>query len=191
MNRWAPATVRLTVALLAALLCATLLGSMASATAGIGSSPHLLQSIAFDYDAPVARTTHIAGPRVGGTRVEPRAATRSQLSTHRTSPFVAAKAGDDALRTVTALTREQDAALAAAMRDPNKLRHIFGKPQHNLGPLTRELGGQEALMREAVLAVPRGTTGTFEVTKRIGTYDLTVRGRVVNGVPRIGTVFTP
>jgi len=103
----------------------------------------------------------------------------------------AAKAGDDALRTVTALTREQDAALAAATRDANRLRHIFGRPEHNLGPLTRELGGQEALMREAVLAVPRGTTGNFEVTKRIGRYNLTVRGRIVKGVPRIGTVFVP
>jgi hypothetical protein len=77
------------------------------------------------------------------------------------------------------------------MRDQNKLRHIFGKAQHNLGPITRELGGEEALMREAVLAVPRATTGTFEVTKTVGTYSLTVRGRVVNGVPRIGTVFIP
>lgn len=101
----------------------------------------------------------------------------------------AAKPADEALPTITALTRQQDAALSAVMRDPNKLRHIFGKPQHNLGPVTKELGGQEALIREAVLAVPRGTTGTFAITTRIGRYDLTVRGRVVNGVPRIGTVF--
>ncbi|HEX8103183.1 MAG TPA: RHS repeat-associated core domain-containing protein [Solirubrobacteraceae bacterium] len=100
-------------------------------------------------------------------------------------------AGDDARHTVTALTREQDAAVSATLRDPNKLRHIFDKPEHNLGGLTRELGGRESVVREAVLAVPRRTTGTFEVSRQVGRYNLTVRGRVVNGVPRIGTVFVP
>lgn len=124
-----------------------------------------------------------------GSEVATSAPRRSECA--RSAGFLAAKAADEALPTITALTRQQDAALSAVMRDPNKLRHIFGKPQHNLGPLTKELGGQEALIREAVLAVPRGTTGAFEVTTRLGRYDLTVRGRVVNGVPRIGTVFVP
>jgi hypothetical protein len=96
-----------------------------------------------------------------------------------------------ASRTVTALTREQDVALQAAVRDPNKIRHIFGKAEHNLGPLTKDLGSREAVLRDPVLAVPRTQTGKFEVTKRIGRNNLTVRGRVVDGVPRIGTVFVP
>jgi hypothetical protein len=68
---------------------------------------------------------------------------------------------------------------------------VFGKPQHNLGPLTKELGGREAVLREAVLAVPRNAMGKFEATKQLGRHRLTVGGRVVDGVPRIGTVFAP
>ena len=89
------------------------------------------------------------------------------------------------------LTREQDAAVKAALRDPNKLNHIFAKPEHNLGPLVEEVGSRDALVREAVLAVPRTQTGKFEITTQVGAHKLTVRGRVVDGVPRIGTLFSP
>ena len=172
-------------ALLAALLTAAgLAGSAQAAPAPTG----LTAKTAVGRSIPLA--TALVGSQPLRTGITPR------LASHSYDPIalatgVAAKAADEALPTITALTRQQDAALSAVMRDPNKLRHIFGKPQHNLGPLTKELGGQEALIREAVLAVPRGTTGAFEVTTRLGRYDLTVRGRVVNGVPRIGTVFVP
>ena len=131
----------------------------------------------YDYDSLSAATTL---PSSAPAAVLVVTTTSAGVSWSSTSPIrrnKAAKAGDEAAATVTALTRQQDAALSAVMRDPNKLRHIFGKPQHNLGPITKELGGQETVIREAVLAVPRGTTGTFEVTRRIGQYDLTVRGR--------------
>ncbi|MCP9492018.1 MAG: hypothetical protein MSC31_19405 [Solirubrobacteraceae bacterium MAG38_C4-C5] len=108
------------------------------------------------------------------------------------SRFLATKAGGGAAqRTVTALTREQDAGLRAALRDPNKFGHVFNNPRHKLDPLVNELGGRDAVLREAVLAVPRSQTGIFEVSKQLGRHNLTVRGRVVNGVPRIGTVFVP
>ena len=51
---------------------------------------------------------------------------------------LATRAGDDvAKRTVTALTREQDAGLRAALRDPNKSRHVFDDPKHKLDPLVQ------------------------------------------------------
>jgi hypothetical protein len=104
----------------------------------------------------------------------------------------ATKGADDvARRTVTALTREQDAGLRAALRDPNKFRHVFDNPGHKLDPLVRELGSREAVLREAVLAVPRSQKGIFEVTTQVGRHNLTVRGRVADGVPQIGTVFLP
>lgn len=37
----------------------------------------------------------------------------------------------------------------------------------------------------------RRALGIFEVTTRLGRHNLTVRGRVVDGVPRIGTFFIP
>lgn len=99
--------------------------------------------------------------------------------------------GGSARPTVTALTREQDAGFTEAVRDLNSRDHIFNKPEHNLGPLTQELGSQEAVLREAVLAVPRTATGVFETSTQLGRHKLTVRGRMVNRVPRIGTVFVP
>ncbi len=63
--------------------------------------------------------------------------------------------------------------------------------RHKLGPLVQELGGREAVLREAILAVPRGQKGIFEVSIRLGRHNLTVRGRVVDGVPRLGTFFVP
>lgn len=95
-----------------------------------------------------------------------------------------------ASRVVGALTREQNEGLRAATR-PNSVRHVFGKAQHDLGAVTQKLGSEEAVLREAVLAVPRGQVGRFEVTARIGGYDVVVRGRVVQGIPRIGTMFRP
>jgi RHS repeat-associated protein len=105
---------------------------------------------------------------------------------------LAAKAGDDvAQRTVVALTRQQQAGIDAAIRDPNRFRHLFEKQRHKLDPLVQELGGPEAVIREAILAVPRSQRGKFEITTRLGRHNLTVRGKVVNGVPRIGTLFVP
>jgi RHS repeat-associated protein len=99
--------------------------------------------------------------------------------------------GDNALRTVTALTREQDAALSAVMRDPNRLEHIFGQAgKHNLASLTDELGGHQAVVREAILRVPRSQPeGVFKITSQIGPYPITVTGRMMNGVPRLSNIW--
>ncbi|HEX2084476.1 MAG TPA: RHS repeat-associated core domain-containing protein [Solirubrobacteraceae bacterium] len=110
------------------------------------------------------------------------------------SRFTPGGGGVPPQQTVTALTREQTIALEKAWTDKNTVHHIFGKQQHNLGPLVRHFGGGEtgqiALLREAVLTVPRNTPpGTFVHSRQIGPYTLTTRGRMIDGVPRIGTVF--
>jgi RHS repeat-associated protein len=79
--------------------------------------------------------------------------------------------------------------------DPNKLNHIFGKAQHNLSALEAAFGGSrqaayEALQRATQAAVnSQRLTGVFEVVVRVGGSDVTVRGKVVDGVARIGTAY--
>lgn len=163
--------------------------------------------VTYGYDAPSkpASVAHDITVTAAGTTTTPatnaRIATQVATAASQAAPRFsassvalrrAAKGGTGAAqRTVTALTREQDAGLRAALKDPNKFRHVFDNPRHKLDPLVDELGGREFVLREAVLAVPRSQTGIFEVTKQLGCQNLTVRGRVVNGVPRIGTVFVP
>lgn len=69
--------------------------------------------------------------------------------------------------------------------------HIFNKAQHNLGPLVSRLGGQENTVR-AVLNALNGklpSVGTFERVVDVGGQAVVVRGSVVNGVPKIATMF--
>jgi RHS repeat-associated protein len=105
----------------------------------------------------------------------------------------AEEGGDAARRTITALTREQDTALNAVMRDSNRLEHIFGQGgKHNLGRLTQELGGQQAVVREAILRVPRTQAeGVFKLSDQIGPHPVTITGRIMNGVPRISNIWVP
>lgn len=75
---------------------------------------------------------------------------------------------------------------------PEKLAHIFA-PKHKLEPLVAALGGRRLVVR-ALLAeisgrVPQG--GAFEVFTRFHGQEVVVRGAVVDGTIRIGTVFTP
>jgi len=75
--------------------------------------------------------------------------------------------------------------------NPAKVAHIFDKAQHNLGPLVSKLGGQENTVR-AVLNGLNGklpSAGTFETTVRVAGESVVVRGSVVGGVPKIGTMF--
>jgi RHS repeat-associated protein len=79
--------------------------------------------------------------------------------------------------------------------DPNKLNHLFGKPQHNLGPVVQQFGSQQAAynaIEQALNAqVPGGGTGPFSTVVNVGGYNVTVTGAYVNGVPRIGTAYVP
>ena len=94
---------------------------------------------------------------------------------------------------VVQLTRAAAAAKAAPNVDLNKLYHIFGKAQHNLGPLVQEFGSEASAyqaMQQAAEAVvkQKGITGVFEEVQ-VGTQQITVRGNVVNGAVKIGTAF--
>ena len=78
--------------------------------------------------------------------------------------------------------------------DPNKLIHIFGKAQHNLGALLSKFKTQEdaynAVLQATQGAANAGTIGgTFQSVVSVQGLNITVRGIVVNGVVKIGTFF--
>jgi hypothetical protein len=77
---------------------------------------------------------------------------------------------------------------------PPKLDHVF-VPKHKLEPLLDRFGGREGAMHEIVNSLGDTTglpeSGAFEVVREIAGQPVHIRGAVVNGVPKIGTVFTP
>ena len=86
------------------------------------------------------------------------------------------------------------------MDDPNKRIHIFRKLGHNLEPLIRQYGGEEAAFRaieEAVnLAFAKGNIvvdaiGLYRQEFDVGGNFVTVSGAIVGGVARIGTAWIP
>jgi hypothetical protein len=86
------------------------------------------------------------------------------------------------------------------MDDANKLRHLFGNADHNLDRLVRRYGS-EAAAGQAILdaiqeAYDRGdlivdALGNYRQVFCVGGYSVTVRGRVVNGIARIGSAWIP
>jgi RHS repeat-associated protein len=79
-----------------------------------------------------------------------------------------------------------------AATDPNKINHIFGKAQHNLGAVLSMFGGNTNAVMTAVVSnlgnLP--TSGVFQSTVNFGNgIVVTVTGAVVNGVPMIGTMW--
>ena len=78
--------------------------------------------------------------------------------------------------------------------DPNKLIHIFGKAQHNLGALLTKFKTPEdafnAVLQTTQSAANAGAiSGTFQSVVSVQGLNITVRGIVVNGVVKIGTFF--
>ncbi len=176
----------------------TLLAACGAAPMGIGAPCDVVDAGIYAFEGDLKGVTlSLAGvlPIFGSDQASSLA--RGARITERATDAggggrAAARGADDIAKpTMGALTRQQDAALNAALRDPNKLHKIFDAPKHKLDPLVQELGSREAVLREAVLAVPRSQTGVFEVTTQLGRHSLTVRGRVVNDVPRISTAFVP
>jgi RHS repeat-associated protein len=83
---------------------------------------------------------------------------------------------------------------AARAINRNDLHHIFGKPKHNLGALIERFGSQEATYRavEAATQVAgrtQGLSGLYETTVTVAGQDVVVRGKVMEGVVRIGTFY--
>jgi len=74
------------------------------------------------------------------------------------------------------------------MDDPNKWRHIFGNPNHNLDALVRHYGSEEEAARAIVDAVNQArqagklntdTLGVYKQVFDVGGYPVMVRGRIV------------
>jgi RHS repeat-associated protein len=92
---------------------------------------------------------------------------------------------------------ETGASLAGVGRSgasvANKLLHIFGNPEHGLGPLVQKLGGPlaayEAIQQAAQEQVQaNGTNGVFkDVAVTVGGQVIEVSGRIISGVVNIGT----
>jgi hypothetical protein len=102
-----------------------------------------------------------------------------------------------ATATSTALPQFTESTINQSVRtvlsDPNKVSHIFGNAGHNLAGLTQQLGGQANTIR-AVLNAANGSlpaSGNFVTSVVVQGTTVTVRGSVVNGVVRIGTMFKP
>jgi len=76
----------------------------------------------------------------------------------------------------------------------SKLEHVFGKAQHGLDQLVKSAGGRSEAMREIVNSLTDRaglpTAGKFEVVRIIEGFKVTIRGAIVDGIPKIGTVFT-
>jgi hypothetical protein len=81
--------------------------------------------------------------------------------------------------------------------NPNTLHHVFGKASHNLGGLVQAFRGSEEAAYRAVekAAQFQANAGKiadiFETAVKVGAHTVTVRGRVIDGVVRIGTFFIP
>ena len=86
------------------------------------------------------------------------------------------------------------------MDDPNRRHNIFGEPRHNLEPLVRQYGGEEAAgqaIENAVTAAFDGgdliidDNGLYKQVFDIGGNSVTVTGRVIDGSVHVGTAWIP
>jgi hypothetical protein len=67
--------------------------------------------------------------------------------------------------------------------------------KHGLEVLLSKAGSEANIIRRLYLSLGQTgslpAAGTFERVVKIYGYNVTIRGAVVNGVPRIGTAFIP
>lgn len=88
-------------------------------------------------------------------------------------------------------TRTIDYAVSIVMKDPNKINHLFAS-KHNLSGLIKKFGGKENTLRN-ILEAANGklpANGIFnDIPINIGGKTVFLRGNVINGVPRIGTMY--
>jgi hypothetical protein len=102
------------------------------------------------------------------------------------------------MRSARALAAAEDVASASRRADPNKLNHIFGKASHNLDDFARGFNSQDdafLAIQDATQAVfnagdlATDTRGVFSKVVRVAGEELTVEGRVIDGLVRIGTAY--
>jgi hypothetical protein len=83
-------------------------------------------------------------------------------------------------------------AVECFFRDENKVGHVFKNAQHNFDPLVESLGGRKNVVK-AVFEAANGklpSNGLFsDIPVIVGDKTVYVRGRVMDGVLRIGTMF--
>jgi uncharacterized protein RhaS with RHS repeats len=93
------------------------------------------------------------------------------------------------------LVRKQVAKKVTKGIDSNKLKHIFGKPQHKLDGFLKKYGGDQIKAYRALYSATqkhiksKGIKGKFEEVVNVNGSKITVRGNVVNGEVKIGTAF--
>lgn len=140
---------------------------------------------AYDYD----RSAQLAPLAHGEYVTEETAPVAVALHALLDRGRVAAKTGDDF---VGPLSKAEYDGLQKSL-EPNKLNHLFAKQEHGLDGLVSRYGSQEAVVEQMYRglsgAVTPGSDGLFSVTRRIGGQAVTIDGRVVNGIPRIGTAY--
>jgi hypothetical protein len=76
----------------------------------------------------------------------------------------------------------------------NDLHHIFDNAGHGLDGLVDQYGSQQgaySAMQQAVRSQIGSTTGVFSGAFNVGGTQITIRGNIINGIPRIGTAFIP
>ncbi len=83
-----------------------------------------------------------------------------------------------------------------AYPNANTLNHIFGQARHNLDQVVQHFGSEQAafdaLQSGAQAAADAGRiSDVFETVITVAGQDVTVRGRVIDGMVRIGTAFIP
>jgi len=86
------------------------------------------------------------------------------------------------------------------MDDPNRRHHIFGEPRHNLDELVRQFGSEEAAgqaITDVVNAAHESDNlivdnrGRYSQIFDVGGHLVTISGRVINGIVRVGTAWIP
>jgi RHS repeat-associated protein len=88
------------------------------------------------------------------------------------------------------LSGAERAAIAYLVNNKNNMDHLF-QVGHGLAPLIRKYGSKEEVVKRIVVSLPRMPNGRFERWRYIGGQLVVIRGYVINGVPKIGTAFTP
>jgi hypothetical protein len=75
----------------------------------------------------------------------------------------------------------------------NKVTHAFGKEMHNLSGLVEKFGSTERAFVQIQTRIDSMalSAGKFEQSLNIGGANITVTGRVIDGVAKIGTIFKP
>jgi hypothetical protein len=112
-----------------------------------------------------------------------------------------AKLGEVAKGAEVAAAAAEDGGLSADQLDrafnyansEAKLAHVLDPAKHGLADLVQAAGGRSEAMREIINSLGDGAglpgQGPFEVSRVINDQTTTIRGAMVDGVPRIGTAF--